>query len=622
MKNTRMVPLRRIDRGWLMFVTSITVGLVSLVGLIFWGYRFEINTVRSDLTPAINAKLVALNVKPRAVELTSEMAIRVRNAIKQEDYSTADKIAAVVLASSHIENWRFYPFEEFINDIADLNDPAFETHLNAWVALNKNDATPLLIRARYCHDMGWARRGHRFTQKTSTANLEEFRSFMDRALADVEAAIRLDGSNPYSFYLRLKILRGFGLSDKTTNAFDAAIAKDPGYYPLYESMLSMLQPKWGGDVPVMYAFVDRYAGHADGNSPLRLLYLTLYRDLLETASTACNSHWRDNDKMAECATSEMQKSVTPELESNVVRTLQLYDHSDKYQFSVALETLLFDMLKMSGGGSYAGAFLELSAHAMHSDTQLKESKPGHNNYVVDKAVAESWHLKGFHDNALQKDQEALRDIEATSFPSEEERYLAVAGVYQHMGEIYGGLRQYADMIAYEQAATALGNRTEQEYFVCYAYYQLKEYDHAIRACAKAMGDSPGVLQAHYWRGVAYRDKGDADAALRDLTIVADSENDLRTSAAIDISMIYFGRGDNRSALNVLNDHKYLYDPDTSSRQDIAVSYNNRCYAYMQLGELKEALNDCTASLKYGNIPDAFRKQQELVKRLNSHEVAL
>jgi hypothetical protein len=87
-------------------------------------------------------------------------------------------------------------------------------------------------------------------------------------------------------------------------------------------------------------------------------------------------------------------------------------------------------------------------------------------------------------------------------------------------------------------------------------------------------------------------------------------------------MIYFGRGDNRSALNVLNDHKYLYDPDTSSRQDIAVSYNNRCYAYMQLGELKEALNDCTASLKYGNIPDAFRKQQELVKRLNSHEVAL
>ena len=46
-------------------------------------------------------------------------------------------------------------------------------------------------------------RGHRFTQKTSTANLDEFRSYMDRSLADIEAAIRLDDSNPYSFYLRL-----------------------------------------------------------------------------------------------------------------------------------------------------------------------------------------------------------------------------------------------------------------------------------------------------------------------------------------------------------------------------------------------------------------------------------
>ena len=50
---------------------------------------------------------------------------------------------------------------------------------------------------------------------------------------------------------------------------------------------------------------------------------------------------------------------------------------------------------------------------------------------------------------------------------------------------------------------------------------------------------------------------------------------------------------------------------------MAISYNNRCYAYMQLNELKRALDDCTQSLKYGSIPDALRKQQELVKRLGA-----
>jgi hypothetical protein len=49
---------------------------------------------------------------------------------------------------------------------------------------------------------------------------------------------------------------------------------------------------------------------------------------------------------------------------------------------------------------------------------------------------------------------------------------------------------------------------------------------------------------------------------------------------------------------------------------MAVGYNNRCYAYMELGELQKALDDCTASLKYGAIPDAYRKQQELTRRLN------
>jgi hypothetical protein len=88
------------------------------------------------------------------------------------------------------------------------------------------------------------------------------------------------------------------------------------------------------------------------------------------------------------------------------------------------------------------------------------------------------------------------------------------------------------------------------------------------------------------------------------------------SAAIDLSMIYFNRNDNQSALDVLNKYQYLYDPNVASKQDMAVGYNNRCYAYMQLGELKEALDDCTASLKYGSIPDAYRKQQELTRRLN------
>ena len=35
----------------------------------------------------------------------------------------------------------------------------------------------------------------------------------------------------------------------------------------------------------------------------------------------------------------------------------------------------------------------------------------------------------------------------------------------------------------------------------------------------------------------------------------------------------------------------------------------------RISEFEKALDDCTASLRYGSLPDAYRKQQELVKRL-------
>ena len=566
------------------------------------------------LATAIHDKAVALNPQPRTVELTYEKALRVREAIKQGDYSTAEKISADILAGSRLQRWRFFPFSDFISSIADLNDPAFETHLNEWVARDAQDPLPVLIRAQYHYDIGWFKRGHGFVQGIQASNLATFGSHMKEALADVDTAIHLNDNNPYGHYLKLIILRGSGMTPGMQSAFEAAIKRYPDYYPLYDVVLRALEPRWGGTVPAMYAFVARHAGHAAEHSPLKLLYLSLYRDLLGAVSTACASYSSEQDKQAQCVAAGMQKIVTPQLESQVLAALQLYDHSDQYEFGLAVDGILFDMLKASGGDTYSGAILQLAATSMHSDTQLKQDAPGHNNYIIDKAVAESWHVKGFFDNALKKDQEALRDLEATAFPSEEEKDVAIAGIYGLMAETYDRLHQYADMMAYAEAAIAIGGTNDNAHLICFGYYHLKNYDEAVRTCTKTVNET-GNLFARYLRGSAYRDLGQPDDALKDFTVMADSEDSRRATSAIDISMIYFNRNDVPGALNVLNKYAYLYDPRTTNRYDVAVSYNNRCYAYMQLGELSKALDDCTASLKFGSLPDAYRKQQELIKRL-------
>ena len=606
-------------------ILATLVALVVLGGVAY----FFLPGFRSGTSPAtsagaqIDAKFAALGVQPHTVELTTEKALRLRAAIKQADFASAMTIATEVLSSSHVENWRFHPFGQFMDGVSDLADPAFKANLDKWVAKASNSALPPLIRAQFYYDLGWTARGHNFSDKVDTRDMMAFGESMMQALADVDRSIKLNETNPYVFYLQLRILQSLGAPKELVEEnFKTAIAKHPNFYGLYREMLRTYEPKWGGSIPAMYAFVKQYADPASKYSPLKMLYLDLYSSLLNAAWITCQSSPYYNDQKADCIKDAMGKIVTPELESKTFNSFELYDHTDKYQFGVFVEEILGDMLATGGADLFSSIMLQSAADAMHSDTQLSEDKPHNNDYVIDGLVGQSWYMKGFHENALKKYQEALKNSALTRFPSEEEKDIAVGNIYEWMAVVYNQQNQYADLAAYEKAAIALRRRTNYEHYVCYGYYQLKDYDDAIRACTETLRDQTANMKAYYWRGRAYQDAGNEEAALKDLAIVAGSEDDFRATVAIDMSMIYFGRGDNRGALNILNQYKYLYDPNLSSKGDAAVAYNNRCYALMQLGELRDALSDCTESLKYGNIPDAYRKEQELMKRLGAHQTGL
>jgi len=112
-----------------------------------------------------------------------------------------------------------------------------------------------------------------------------------------------------------------------------------------------------------------------------------------------------------------------------------------------------------------------------------------------------------------------------------------------------------------------------------------------------------------------------DAAAADLKVIANSENaHFRTTALISLSVYYADRHEFRTMIDLLDAHPYAFDETAQKRADLAVVYNNRCYAYMQLGELHKALDDCTASLKFGSLPDAYHKQQELISRLKADPI--
>jgi hypothetical protein len=593
----------------------LILGVALYIALASLAWASDPNPDLAGLGVEIDKRVADLGVKPRDYKLASEKAFDARRAISNGQYSTAREIILDVLKHSELQYWRFYPFTDFMSGITDVNDPEFLTRLNEWVNQTSGDSIPHLIRAQYYHDLGWFVRGLAFAKKIKPEHRADFQTYLERALNDIDTTISLE-ANPYSVWLKLRILHGFGPSAGLKTAFEDAVLKYPDYYPLYDVVLGTLEPKWGGTVTAMYGFVDQYAGHRAGHAPLKLLYLSLYRDLLDSASNACVELWSDRVKFSQCVTSWMNQAVRPELTARVQDALDLYDHSDNNQFDIAIREILLPMLRSTGGDAYAAGFLQSVAGAINSDTQLKKATQTPGNYVIEEAVSESWYLQGFYDNALKKGQDALKDVAVTIFPDDEAKDFATAQIYQRQAKTYSKLHQFVDMIVYEKAAVMLGNITEDEHYICWGYYQLKDYQATVDACTQALDHNTKNLLAHYWRGVAYQKLSEDDRAVKDLTAVADSESSFRTSAVINLSMIYFDKKDNKTALDILNKYNFVYDVGTQNKSDLAVNYNNRCYAYMELGDLTKALDDCTASLKYGSLPDAYRKEQELLRLLN------
>src|SRR5580704_5755074 len=116
---------------------AIAVLAGAAVLLSIW---ISVSTIKAEIPLAdpleisIKERMAKLNLAGRAVELPTEKAQRAREAIKRRDYPLAHEIATQMLANSQLQNFRFYPYEDFIEAVSDVADPEFGARLDAWRA--------------------------------------------------------------------------------------------------------------------------------------------------------------------------------------------------------------------------------------------------------------------------------------------------------------------------------------------------------------------------------------------------------------------------------------------------------------------------------------------------------
>jgi hypothetical protein len=599
--------------------------MLATAGFMLWQRMSPISTN----TPPVNAasmfaaqiadETAQFNLRPHTGVLTTDKALQVTTAIRHGDYAAAETLANDVLAHSTLQAWEFRPFNLLMGGLSLGNDPALLKNLTAWVENEPKSALARLMRARYYEDTASTIRGGKASSTISDEHLRAYQYSLRKADEDVRKSIALNPNIPWSYGLWLNVVSGGENTQKMDDAFRVSIERFPGYYHLYRLRLHSLTPERGGSVGAMQQFVNQYAGNAPDNSPLELLYLQMTAYLVDAAFYECNSR-----AVTDCMGGYLNQHVSTSVSDGVKKAAGIYRSSDAIQYSNAVGPILRQIVDIPGTARILSPLLQVIADAMGSDNQLIH-EAGHNNFVLDDMTARVWSELGYPTNANQanvdqKFKEALSDAERTTFPNEEERDIAIAGIFDDMTQVARNYNQYVRIIAYHDAANAVGgtNHGGKQFFKCFAYFKLNHFQDAVEECTLVLNTYGYSLDAHYYRARANEGLRNWDAALAEFGPIADGENNyIRVGAAIDMDHINALRGDYAGELAILDKYTYLFDASLQPPDDLAVSYNNRCFAHMKLGHLQKALEDCNTSLMYGRLPDALQKQQQLTKMLKS-----
>jgi tetratricopeptide (TPR) repeat protein len=557
-----------------------------------------------------------LHIVAKSIETTNDKALAVAQALRHGDYTTASTITQDIAKHSRLQAFGFAPFNRFIGALSDADDPDYLTGLNQWVDHEPRSALAHLLRSEYEYKAAWSARGEDFANKVVPEHWKTFREEMERALNDVKLAIKLDPNIPWAYYQWLHVAAGGGDAAYMDEVFRTGIGHFPTYYSLYETRLRFLQPKWFGSNEAMYDFVTQYAGKAPANSPLKLLYLQLSANLLNAAWVSCQE--LKHEALNECMGRYMGQAVTGTLTDGIHQAFTLYKHIDPIQFNSAIWPILGSLESTRGESTAINSILTVAAEAMGSDNVLIHDA-GHNNYVLDDITARIWTHLDNPANVDQKFREALDDVERTTFPSEEDKITARATIFDHMANAARNQLQWVRVIAYHDAANAVGgiNHGGTPFYKCFAYYKLNRFQPALDECTRLLDSHKDIWLARYYRARSYEGLKLYDAAIADFAPLAENWSDyyLRTGAALELDHVMALKGDFQGALAVLLKYPFLFDENLQPPEDLAIAYNNRCFGYMKTGQPEKALEDCTKSLRYGKLPDALQKQQQLLKQL-------
>lgn len=569
--------------------------------------------------PSINDQVTALlDNRPTAISSLFTTSQVIRTDIRKGHYQKATAQLDDIRHDSQITGWAYQPFTDIVRWVANPSNVAMRHAIDKWVQQAPDNDMARVVRASYRIQLGWWVRGYRYSEQVPDKYWRRFNELLAKAREDIKHVDGALANDSFVALLRLRIISDSRSQQEVTAAFQHAKTIAPSFYALYAQRLTHLKPNWGGSIGKMKAFVAKQLDGVPANSPLHLLSLALYESLMDIASERCQPLNANEER--QCVDTIMRHIAGETLSAKARQAVQQFAVAGQADGVTEVSHIIRDMMLDDGDDSYAAAFLQFMATALHSDTQLM-GDTARNHYRVDLLTSRVWYLRGNDGNAITLLRRALTDLDNTIFPNVHAITQARAAIFERMAVSYAAMHRRNKAAIYSLAAARLqggiGADPYNGYRACRALWRLGANTLGIHVCSKLV-KAAGDQEAQYYLADMYQAIGEIKQAADNYQALAQNGSGWpRTSSIIDLGLLYHEAGLPKRALSWLNAYNDVFVEGNVGRDDLAIYFNNRCFEKMQLGKLIPALSDCQQSLKYGNIPDAVAKQHLLIGMLKA-----
>jgi hypothetical protein len=135
------------------------------------------------------------------------------------------------------------------------DNPGNAHYFDQWVKAYPKSYSARVARAAYYYRMAWAVRGDDFIANTPQERLIRMQGYLALALQDLPQSLNMTAKPYVSTLYLLNVYMLDGSSEERRKWLDRGTAIDPGNQLLRSRYMISLQPKWGGSVEKMQAFL-------------------------------------------------------------------------------------------------------------------------------------------------------------------------------------------------------------------------------------------------------------------------------------------------------------------------------------------------------------------------------